>query len=77
MNVANAVASVLVTKKSLKQFKDIVEAETGRTVTDPLALLQACLQVEARSPDSFAYAVTDSGILSKFDFPGLKKKKSK
>jgi hypothetical protein len=75
MNVPNAVINVLVTKKSLQQFKAVVEAETGRTVTDPLKLLKAVLQIDARSPEVYGATVAESGILKKFNLPGVKKKK--
>jgi hypothetical protein len=77
MNVPNAIINVLVSKKSLQQFKDVVEAATGRTVTDPLKLLTAALQIDARSPEVYGEMVAESGILKKFDLPGVKKKKRK
>jgi hypothetical protein len=77
MKVPAAVIQVLVTKKDLKEFKETIEAETKLEVTNPLKLLQACLQFDARDPATYAFLVADSGLLKKKAWPGVKRSKRK
>jgi len=75
MKVPAAVIEVLVTKKDLKEFKETIEGETGLEVTNPLKLLKACLQFDARDPATYAFLVADSGLLKKKVWPGVKKRR--
>lgn len=75
MNVTREVIRLKVTKKALKEFKEIVEAESGQEVVNPSLLLQSLLQHDVRLDLAhYAFQVTDSGCL-KHDWPGLKKPK--
>jgi hypothetical protein len=75
--MSNSVEITLqVSQDALDNFKSIIEAETGYTVTDAVSLLKSCLDfdINKNNLDSYTYMVTDSDeFLDDVNLVGLKK----